>query len=100
MTASLCFVRPFATARILLSPSARRARRCRRSERRQQEHERRCKSWRNGKHRDQWVNTLKQHAFPKIGDLLVSDITSGDVLTVLEPIWLAKAETASRHHPR
>ncbi|CAN1721408.1 DUF4102 domain-containing protein [Hyphomicrobium sp. 1Nfss2.1] len=62
----------------------------------EQEHERRCKSWRNGKHRDQWINTLKQHAFPKIGDLLVSDINSGDLLNVLSPIWLIKAETARR----
>lgn len=62
----------------------------------EQEHARRCKSWRNGKHRDQWINTLKQHAFPKIGDLLVSDINSGDLLNVLSPIWLIKAETARR----
>jgi integrase len=62
----------------------------------EQEHARRCQGWRKGKHRDQWINTLKQHAFPKIGDLLVSDITPGHLLEVMSPIWLAKAETARR----
>jgi integrase len=66
----------------------------------EQEHARRCKGWRDGKHRDQWINTLRQHAFPKIGDLLVSDITMADVLDVLTPIWLAKAETARRVRQR
>jgi hypothetical protein len=46
----------------------------------EQEHARRCKGWRVGKHRDQWIKTLRQHAYPKIGDRLVSDITMADVL--------------------
>lgn len=28
-------------------------------------------SWRNGKHADQWLSTLKAHAFPTIGSLRV-----------------------------
>ncbi|WP_324614865.1 tyrosine-type recombinase/integrase [Hyphomicrobium album] len=66
----------------------------------EQEHQRRCKGWRDGKHRDQWINTLRQHAFRKIGDRLVSDVTMADVLDVLTPIWLAKAETARRVRQR
>lgn len=52
--------------------------------------------WRNAKHRQQWENTLKTYAYPVIGDLPVRDITSNDVLQVLEPIWSTKPETASR----
>lgn len=51
---------------------------------------------RNGKHVDQWLNTLATYAFPKIGDLGVDDITRGDVVSVLAPIWVAKQETARR----
>jgi integrase len=66
----------------------------------EQEHARRCKAWREGKHRDQWINSLRQHAYPKIGDRLVSDITMSDVLDVLTPIWVEKAETARRVRQR
>lgn len=52
--------------------------------------------WRNPKHRDQWANTLRTYAFPKLGDMLVRDIALPHVLAVLEPIWTAKTETASR----
>jgi integrase len=52
--------------------------------------------WRNPKHRQQWTNTLATYAFPRIGSLSVADIAVGDVMRVLEPIWKAKPETASR----
>ena len=35
-----------------------------------------------------------------IGDKLVSDITSADILAVLSPIWMEKPETASRVRQR
>lgn len=66
----------------------------------EQEHGRRRQAWRNGKHCDQWINTLRQHAFPKIGDRLVPDISMSDVLEVLSPIWLTKPETARRVRQR
>ena len=53
-------------------------------------------SWRNAKHAAQWINTLKQHAFPLIGPRPVSQITSADVLRILAPIWTEKPETAKR----
>jgi hypothetical protein len=34
--------------------------------------------------------------FPAIGKRLVEDITAAEVLDVLQPIWFAKPETASR----
>ena len=53
-------------------------------------------SWRNPKHRQQWRNTLDTYVYPVIGDLPVADIETAHVLTILEPIWKGKAETASR----
>ncbi len=37
----------------------------------------------NGKHQDQWINTLKQYVFPIMGDQTVDDISSADVLRAL-----------------
>ncbi len=53
-------------------------------------------SWRNPKHRQQWVNTLATYAYPIIGARDVAGLAVGDVLEVLEPIWSAKTETAKR----
>lgn len=53
-------------------------------------------SWRNPKHRQQWRNTLDTYVYPVIGDLPVAEIETAHVLTILEPIWKSKAETASR----
>ncbi len=63
-------------------------------------HRQRLAGWSNGKHRDQWINTLRDHAFPEIGDKLVSEISPADVLAVLTPIWLTKHETARRVRQR
>lgn len=52
--------------------------------------------WKNEKHRAQWGATLETYAFPEIGALAVGDIELPHVLAVLEPIWVAKTETASR----
>lgn len=51
--------------------------------------------WKNAKHRQQWRNTLATYAKP-IWEMPVSDIGVDDVLRVLRPIWVAKAETAKR----
>lgn len=53
-------------------------------------------NWRNPKHRQQWRTTIKQYALPVIGEMNVADITTDDVLRILEPIWRDRAETASR----
>lgn len=52
--------------------------------------------WRNAKHRQQWENTLETYVYPKLGDLAVSEIDTGLVVQVLDPIWTEKPETASR----
>ena len=56
--------------------------------------------WRNGKHTDQWINTLRTYAFPVIGNLRLDRITRRDVLAVLTPIWTTKPETARRVRQR
>lgn len=52
--------------------------------------------WRNSKHRQQWSNTLATYVYPVIGDLPVAEVDTPHVLSILEPIWKTKAETASR----
>ena len=58
------------------------------------------KGWSNDKHRQQWTNTLRQYAFPVLGDLAVDDITTAHVVKALEPIWQSIPETASRVRAR
>ncbi len=53
------------------------------------------KGWRNPVHRQQWRHSLRDHAQP-IRDKAINAITTDDVLIVLQPIWLSKAETAKR----
>ncbi|WP_408886994.1 tyrosine-type recombinase/integrase [Limobrevibacterium gyesilva] len=56
----------------------------------------RWSQWRNDKHRAQWKATLATYVHPLIGDKPISRINLDDVVTVLEPIWHTKAETARR----
>ena len=44
-------------------------------------------AFKNPKHRQQWENTLASYASPELGKMLVQDITTQDVLRVLQPIW-------------
>ena len=53
-------------------------------------------SWKNAKHKQQWINTLETYAFPVIGDCSLDSITPALIADVLRPIWLSKPETASR----
>ncbi len=57
-------------------------------------------SWRNEKHGQQFINTLATYTFPRIGRIRVSEVTTADVLGVLQPIWLQKPETARRVRQR
>lgn len=53
-------------------------------------------SWKNDKHTAQWTSTLTAYVYPMIGNLLVNAVDTGLVMKVLDPIWVAKTETASR----
>ena len=52
--------------------------------------------WRNRKHAREWLSSLRRIAFPRIGRMPVSEVSSADVLEILTPIWHRKAETARR----
>jgi integrase len=52
--------------------------------------------WKNPKHAQQWINTLKTYVFPMIGSVAVDALQPDDFRKVLAPIWLKKSETAMR----
>jgi integrase len=56
--------------------------------------------WKNGKHRDQWLTTLANYAFPKFGDVSVANVDAPMVRDALAAIWLVKPETARRLRQR
>ena len=56
--------------------------------------------WKNAKHAQQWTNSLKAYVFPTLGHLPISEVSTDLVLKALEPIWVTKAETASRVRQR
>ncbi len=62
----------------------------------QQVHIERLPTWKNAKHGQQWINTLRDYAFPKIGRMPVDTIGQPEALMCLSPIWTEKHETARR----
>jgi hypothetical protein len=56
-------------------------------------------SWRNAKHVRQWEMTLGHYAAP-LRSMLVDEITTDDVLAVLQPLWQRVPETANRLRSR
>ncbi len=56
----------------------------------------RMPTWKNEKHGQQWINTLRSYAFPKIGRMPIDGIGQPEVLMCLSPIWTEKHETARR----
>ena len=62
--------------------------------------EHRKAGWRNAKHAAQWIGTLEEFAFPRLGERTVDDITTDDVFRVLSPIWHTKPTTAKRLRQR
>ena len=50
--------------------------------------------------RADWPRSLRAYAFPRIGAVPVSDVTTADVLAILTPIWHDKPETARRVRQR
>jgi integrase len=62
----------------------------------QQVHIDRMPTWKSAKHGQQWINTLRDYAFPKIGRMPLDSIGQPDVMMCLAPIWTDKHETARR----
>ena len=53
-------------------------------------------TWTNAKHTAQFKSTLTNYVTPKLGRRPVNDIQAADILSVLQPIWVDKNETARR----
>lgn len=58
--------------------------------------EKKAREFKTAKQRQKLENQITYYAMPKIGRLVVSDITRAHVVAVLAPIWETKNETASR----
>ena len=57
--------------------------------------------WKDGgKSAGQWRATLRDYAYPLLGNKRIDLITTGDILQVLSPIWHSKHETAKRLRQR
>jgi integrase len=63
-------------------------------------HKDHAEAWKNAKHGEQWINTLKAYAYPALGDRRVDQIDTPEILRALSPIWLTKQETARRVRQR
>lgn len=50
--------------------------------------------WKSSVYARQWLASLENYAFPKLGNLATGAITAADVITVLTPIWQEIPETA------
>lgn len=57
-------------------------------------------SWKNAKHKAQWLSTLESYAFPAFGDRSVAHVDAPAVRDALAAIWLEKPETARRLRQR
>jgi len=57
-------------------------------------------TWKNDKHRHQWKSTLKEYAFPKLGERAVASIDAAIINEAVAPIWLKVPETARRTRGR
>lgn len=53
-------------------------------------------TWSNPQSAKLWEQSIRDYAFPVIGNKAVSDVTSADVLAVLTPIWTAIRPTAKK----
>lgn len=62
----------------------------------QQVHIDRMPTWKNAKHGQQWINSLRDYAFPKIGRMPIDSVGQPEVMMCLMPIWTKKHETAKR----
>ena len=51
--------------------------------------------WKSAVHRQQWRSTLRDHAH-LLANKPIDAVNTDDVLAVLRPVWLTKAETAKR----
>ena len=56
--------------------------------------------WRSRAQGRDWMLTFERYAFPRVGKVPVSEVTSADMLEILAPIWHEKAATARKLRQR
>ena len=56
--------------------------------------------WRNPKHGKDWLSSMERFAFPRLGKLPVSEVTSADVVEALRSVWHERPATARRVRQR
>ncbi len=56
--------------------------------------------WRNPKHGKDWLSSMERFAFPRLGKLPVSEVTSADVVETLRTVWHERPATARRVRQR
>ena len=56
--------------------------------------------WRNPKHGKDWLSSMERFAFPRLGKLPVSEVTSADVVDALRAVWHERPATARRVRQR
>ena len=56
--------------------------------------------WRNPKHGKDWLSSMEGFAFPRLGKLPVSEVTSADVVETLRTVWHERTATARRVRQR
>ena len=56
--------------------------------------------WRNPKHGKDWLSSMERFAFPWLGKLPVSEVTSAEVVDALRTVWHERPATARRVRQR
>ncbi|MYN64906.1 MAG: DUF4102 domain-containing protein [Acidobacteria bacterium] len=56
--------------------------------------------WRNQKHIQNWISGLRRFAFPRLGKIPVSEVSSADLVEALRPVWHVRPATARRVRQR
>jgi integrase len=52
--------------------------------------------WQSPRHAANWISSLEMYVFPRIGKHKIKDLRASDFADTLRPIWINKADTASR----
>ena len=52
--------------------------------------------WSSTRHGENWISSLEMYVFPTLGRRKVSELKAKDFANTLRPIWIKKADTASR----
>src|SRR3546814_7053459 len=55
-------------------------------------------AWKSAVYARQWLASLENHAFTKLGDIPTGGIGSPDIIAVLTPIWQEIPETDRKSH--